>query len=128
MEPMKSTEAVEGTWNDAISPAERRRQVTVGSRVIDQDIARAWQLKAGLQWVRNDDGPLNRFRWHLWDRYGKGRPPSRVEKRLGSDRSGGLSSDGPDAPILRFESLESGSSRGIGSTGDPTPSGAVDHP
>jgi hypothetical protein len=128
MEPMKSTEAVEGPRNDAISPSASRRHVTVGSRIIDQDIARAWRLKAGLQWVRNDLGPLNRLRWHIWDRYGKGRPPSRVEKRLESDRSEGVSSEGPNAPILRFESLEGGSSRGMGSTDDPTRLGVVDNP
>ncbi len=43
-------------------------------------IEHAWLLKTAMRWVRNDRGPLNAFRWFVWDRYSIGDPPSRLER------------------------------------------------
>jgi hypothetical protein len=128
MELAKSTEAFEQRWNDGISPATNWDQAGVGSQTVDQDLARSWELKAGLQWVRDDASTLDRFRWLLWDRYSLGRPPSRVEKRASSDRSQGVTNDGAlGLPTLRVVTPEGRSSRPIGSTNEPARLGVINH-
>ena len=75
MELAKSTEAFDSWWDSEVAPVDRWDRAAFGSRAVDEDLVRAWDVKAGLQWVRNDDGPLDRIRWSVWDRYGVGRPP-----------------------------------------------------
>ncbi len=124
-----STEVVKRPRNDGLLPVANRDQVAVDCQIVDQDVARSWELKAGLQWARNDGGPLNRFRWFLCDRYGIGRPPSRVEKRPRSDELKAVTSDpASSAGTLRFVALHGGSSCEIGLIDQPTPSGFIDHP
>ena len=87
MELAKSTEAFDSWWDSEVSPVDRWDRAAFGSRAVDEDLIRAWDVKAGLHWVRNDDGPLNRLRWSVWDRFGVGRPPSRVEEKVRGRRS-----------------------------------------
>jgi hypothetical protein len=102
MELAKSTEAFDTWWDGEASPVARWDKAAFGSRAVDEDLIHAWELKAGLQWVRNDDSPLKRFRWSVWDRYGLGRPPSRVEERASAQESTGATSEGaPSSPVLR---------------------------
>ena len=79
MELAKSKEAFDTWWDSETSPVGRWDKAAFGSRAVDEDLIHAWEVKAGLHWVRNEDGPLKRLRWSVWDRFGLGRPPSRVE-------------------------------------------------
>ncbi len=125
MELAKSTEAFETQWDDGIA---RWDQAAVDSPAVDGVLTRAWEAKAGLQWVRNDNGPLNGFRWFVWDRCGLGRPPSRVEKRANADESRGVRSVVTSgSPILRFVTPEGPISGGAGSCDGPARLGVVDH-
>lgn len=127
MELAKTTEAVEQPWNDGVSPVARWGQTIGDSSTVDQDIERAWELKAELRWVRNDHGPLNGFRWLLWDWYGLGHPPSGVEKRPTSEQPTAMTGDAaPSAPDLRLVTFEGGSSHEIGSPDEPARLGVID--
>jgi hypothetical protein len=80
MELAKRTESVEEPLHFRTSPVAPAENI--GDSVLDDhDVVLAWQLKAQLCWVRNDQGPVNGFRWILWDRFGLGNPPSRVDQR-----------------------------------------------
>jgi len=133
MELAKSTEAFETQWDDGISPIARWDQAAVDSPAVDEVLTRAWEAKAGLQWVRNDNGPLNGFRWFVWDRCGLGRPPSRVEKRASAEESASATSDvapsdvAPSSPVLRVVTPEVHGTGAIGSSVEPARLGAVKH-
>jgi hypothetical protein len=75
----------------------------------DTDVERAWELRAKSRWVRNDSGPVNGFRWLLWDRLQIGRPPSRVEERPRADL-GSAETVQPELSVrpLRLVDIESG--------------------
>jgi hypothetical protein len=116
MELAKSTEAFDNWWGSEVSPVARWDQAALGSGAVDEDLTRAWEVKAGLQWVRNDDSPLNRLRWFVRDRYGMGRPPSRVEEKASTEESAGVTSDvAPSSHLLRVV------------TPEPAPVGVVNH-
>ena len=84
MELATSRETVDQPWHDGIIPVERSDKVDACSKV-DQELVRAWEIKAAMHWVRNDRGPVGGLRWHLWDKYGLGRPPSVVTQRPAAD-------------------------------------------
>jgi hypothetical protein len=114
MELAKPTESLDRTWNLEISPVDRRDDSTVDSSTINDDVARAWELKAGLQWARNDRGPVNGFRWLLWDRFGMGRPPSGVEQRPTPRQPESLSpGTAAGTPTLHLVTSENGPTSGI---------------
>jgi hypothetical protein len=128
MELAKSTEAFDSWWDSETSPEARWDRAAFGSRAVDEDLIRAWEVKAGLQWVRNDDTPLKRLRWFVWDRYGVGRPPSRVEEKASVEELAGT----PDevvasSPVLRVVTHESQGAQGIGSSDEPLQLGVVNH-
>ena len=52
----------------------------IANSVLDPIIVQAWLLKSTMRWVRDDRGPLNSFRWFVWDWFGIGDPPSTVER------------------------------------------------
>jgi len=148
MDLAKSTEAFDSWWDSETSPMARWDQAAFGSRAVDEDLIHAREVKAGLQWVRNDDSPLKRLRWFVWDRYGLGRPPSRVEKRASAEESASAPSDvapsdvapndvapndvapndvAPSSPVLRVVTPEVDGSGAIGSSVEPTRLGSVKH-
>jgi hypothetical protein len=128
MELAKSTEAFDSWWDSEVAPVDRWDRAAFGSRAVDEDLTRAWDVKAGLQWVRNDDSPLNRLRWSVWDRYGVGRPPSRVQERSIVQEAKVETGDvAPSSPLLRVVTHETHSSRGIGSSDEAAPLGVVSH-
>ena len=47
----------------------------------DESIEHAWLLKSEMRWVRDDRYPIGAFRWFVWDRFGVGDPPSRVQRK-----------------------------------------------
>jgi hypothetical protein len=116
MKLVKTTEAVEHPSSVGVLPAGREESATV-----DQDVVRAWELKSQTQWVRNDRGLINGFRWFLLDRYGLGHPPAGVEKKPVPYEST------PSVPTLRLVALEDGVTAGIGSFEDSAQLGAVEH-
>jgi hypothetical protein len=81
----------------------------VATSGLDTDVERAWELRARSRWVRDDSGPLNGFRWLLWDRLQIGRPPSRVEERPRADL-GSAETVQPELSVrpLRLVDIESG--------------------
>jgi hypothetical protein len=109
MELAKRTEPVDPPQPLRASPV-ARWETKDDSLLGDQDVARAWELKAQLCWSRNDHGPLNRFRWFIWGRYGAGRPPSRVEQK--SMRRGHTDTSSI-APFLHLVTPEGGAAGGI---------------
>jgi hypothetical protein len=109
MELAKRTEPVDPPQPLGASPA-AGWETADDSLLGDQDVARTWELKAKLCWSRNDDGPLNKFRWLIWDRYGVGRPPSRVEQR---SMPRGQTDTSPIAPTLHLVTSEGGAAGGI---------------
>jgi hypothetical protein len=113
MELAKRTEAVGQPRHPGVSPVVRSKGTIGESSTVDHDVARAWDLKTGLQWVRSDGGPVNGFRWFLCDRFGLGRPPSRVEQRPIPDTL--MDDDTSIAPTLRLVTPEWGASGGVGS-------------
>jgi hypothetical protein len=104
------------------SPVVRLEDTICESSTVDRDVARAWELKADLQWVRNDSGPINGFRWFLWGKFGLGRPPSGVEQRPTRGGPTVLRHEAaPIAPTLHLVTSECGTSRDIRSIVGPTP-------
>ena len=47
----------------------------------DEAIEHAWLSKSEMHWVRDDRNPLGAFRWFVWDGFGIGDPPSRVQRK-----------------------------------------------
>jgi hypothetical protein len=116
MKLVQTTESVEHPSSAAVSST------------VDQDVARAWELKAQLQWGRNDRGPLNGFRWFIRDRYGLGRPPAGVEKKLAPYESTALTGDGARTiPTLDLVTLNGGGASRIGLFDDSEQLGAIEH-
>jgi hypothetical protein len=129
MELAKSTDTVEQPWHDGVAPVAPSDDGGNDSSKVDQDLARAWDIKAALRWVRNDHGPLNGLRWLLSDKFGLGRPPSAVERRTAADDPTVAMHDAaPPALVLGSVTFEGGSSpRAIGSPEARAQLGPVDH-
>lgn len=121
MKLVNTTESVEHQSSVGVLSDARR-----DSSTDDQDVVRAWELKAQMQWVRNDHGLLNGFRWFLSDRYGLGRPPAGVAKRPVPYESTALTGDRA-VPTLRLVTLTDGATSGIGTFEDSAQLGAVEH-
>ncbi len=127
MELAKSTDTVEQPWHDGFAPVARSDHAIDASSTVDRDLARAWEVKAALRWVKNDRGPVNGLRWLLWDKHGLGRPPSAVEPRPTADDPTVVMHDSASpAPVLRLVTFEGGSPREIGSLDERAPLGVID--
>jgi hypothetical protein len=92
MELVKSKERSEHPLSD-VSPLSSRWGGASSNRIEDSTVEvhdaiveHAWLLKSQMRWVRDDRNPLNSVRWLVWDRWGTGNPPSRVEKKSHSRR------------------------------------------
>lgn len=128
MELAKSTETPEQPPHGGISSVAAREHPRAEGSNVDEDLARAWEVKSRLQWVRKDHGPVNRFRWLLWEKHRLGRPPSGVEYKPVVDQPGDLTTEKrATAQILRLVTFEGGSSRRVGSGGEPAPLDVIDH-
>lgn len=127
MELAKSTNTVEEPWNENVASVARAGDALDASSAVDQDVARAWDVKASLRWVRNDHGPVNGFRWLLWDRYGLGRPPSAVEHRPIDDPAAVIHDPASPVPTLRLVAFEGGGRPETRSIDDAARMGVVDH-
>jgi hypothetical protein len=87
MELAKSKETTERPSEDGISLA--RHWAGPGPNRIDDSkvelhdeiVEHAWLSKSEMRWVRDDHNPLGAFRWFVWDRFGAGDPPSRVQRK-----------------------------------------------
>jgi hypothetical protein len=111
MELAKRTEAIE-LQDPGGSPLVPPEDTIDEVSTFDPDIARAWELKTELQWVKSDGGRVNGFRWFLYDRFGLGRPPTRVEQRPRHEHSedDAIST----APTLRLVTPECSGSGNVG--------------
>ena len=126
MELAKSTDTVEQPWQDGLATVARADNPADASPKVDQDLPRAWEIKAALRWVRNDHGPVNRLRWLLWDKYGLGSPPSAVEQRPTTDPTVVTHDVASPPPALRLVSFEGGRPPEIGSLDERAPLGVID--
>lgn len=129
MELAKSRETVEQPWHDGLVPSTDRTKRSTASSEVDQDLVRAWEIKAAMHWVRNDHGLVNGLLWHLWDKYGLGRPPSLVKQRPAADNPTVAMHDAASSPspVLRLLTLEGGSPREIGSPDSRARLGVINH-
>jgi hypothetical protein len=87
MELAKSRETSKRPSGDGISLAPRwggpspDRIDDSKAELHDEAIEHAWLSKSEMRWVRADHNPLGAFRWFVFDRFGMGDPPSRVQKK-----------------------------------------------
>jgi hypothetical protein len=116
MELAKSRETVEQPWHDGVVRVDRSDEAIDASSKFDQDLVRAWEIKAAMHWVRNDHGPVDGLRWRLWDKYGLGRPPSVVKHRPAADNPTVAMHGAASSPshVLRLVTLVGGSPRESG--------------